>query len=226
MPSTPKPSPQKTAAAQPAKPKAAAAAATPKAAPKPVPPAPAKPAAPLKGVVNKPAPAAKPAEAAAVEPKAPRPSAKAPAAPAPIVIRPFSRSVEVRAGAVEKQAGKQQKLSATELRKTRDELVAMRNRLITKTHVMRKVALERYDEINTEEDCIDQFDRLFEIEKIASVQEFVHLIDEALRSFDEGTYGTCQKCGIPIERARIQALPFAKACIRCQNETERMKARA
>ena len=101
----------------------------------------------------------------------------------------------------------------------------MRNRLTAKTNVMRMVALERNDEITTEEDGIDQFDRLFEIEKIASVQEFVYLIDEALRAFDDGVYGNCQKCGTPIEKARIQALPFAKTCIRCQNEAERQNAR-
>ena len=228
MPSSPKPSPVKnTATPRAAKPKAAPApaaakAAAPKpAAPKPAAPA-AKPVAPPKAVVNK------PAEAPPAEPRqTPRPpKAPAHAAPAPIVIRPFSRSLEARAGTAEKQAAKPQKLSAAELRKTRDELVAMRNRLITKTQVMRRVALERYDEINTEEDGIDQFDRLFEIEKIASVQEFVNLIDEALRALDEGVYGACQKCGVPIEKARIQALPFAKACIRCQNEAERMKSRA
>ncbi|MCL1888325.1 MAG: TraR/DksA C4-type zinc finger protein, partial [Kiritimatiellaeota bacterium] len=143
-----------------------------------------------------------------------------------LVIRPFSRTAEAKKAAEEKQPSKQAKLSATELRRTRDELVAMRNRLTAKAHVMRRVALERNDEINTEEDGIDQFDRLFEIEKIASVQEFVYLIDEALHALDEGVYGVCQKCGGAIEKARIQALPFAKACIHCQNEAERMKARA
>ena len=233
MPSTPKSSSTKTAAPRAATPaKAAPAAAPAKAAAKPAAPAPApvaKPGAPAKAAASKAAPApVKHAEAPPAEARAPRPP-KPPAHPAPsapIVIRPFSRTLEPRGTTVEKQVAKPQKLSATELRKTRDELVAMRNRLTAKTHVMRKVALERYDEINTEEDGIDQFDRLFEIEKIASVQEFVHLVDEALRALDEGTYGVCQKCGAAIERARIQALPFAKACIRCQNETERMKARA
>ena len=221
MPSTPKPSsPKTTAPAAVPKDKAAAAPSKPAAPAKPAKPAVAVKPAPPPKPVEKPAPVA-PAEA-----KPPRPPAKAAPAPAPLVIRPFRRTLEPRTNAAEKLAAKPQKLSATELRRTRDELVAMRNRLTAKAHVMRRVALERNDEINTEEDCIDQFDRLFEIEKIASVQEFVHLIDEALRALDEGTYGACQKCGAPIEKARIQALPFAKACIRCQNETERMKARA
>ncbi|MCL1888818.1 MAG: TraR/DksA C4-type zinc finger protein [Kiritimatiellaeota bacterium] len=90
---------------------------------------------------------------------------------------------------------------------------------------MKQVALERNEEITTEEDGIDQFERLFEIEKIASVQEFVYLIDEALLAFDNGVYGVCQKCACHIEKARIQALPFAKTCIRCQNETERLAHR-
>jgi len=171
---------------------------------------------------------AKPVEAAPVPVVAIKTQAPAPA-PAPsgpsLVIRPFSRVAEAKKNAADKQPAKPQKLSPTELRKIRDDLVAMRNRLTVKTNVMRRVALERNDEINTEEDGIDQFDRLFEIEKIASVQEFIYLIDEALHALDEGVYGNCQKCGCHIEKARIQALPFAKTCVHCQNEAERAKAR-
>ena len=205
-----------------------------KAAPKPVAKTPPKkkPApAPAKTAKAAPKPVAKKTVAAPVaakpaEPKKEVRSAKpAPVVPGPLTIRPFSRSTESKRAPEPVQSAKAPKLSATELKKLRAELVALRNRLTAKTTVMRQVALERNDEINTEEDGIDQFDRLFEISKVASVQEFVYLIDEAFRAFDEGVYGVCQKCGCSIEKARIQALPFAKTCIRCQNEAERLKNR-
>lgn len=34
----------------------------------------------------------------------------------------------------------------------------------------------------------------------------------------EGTYGDCQRCGEPIEPARLQALPAAEFCLRCADQ--------
>ncbi|MCY1532805.1 RNA polymerase-binding transcription factor DksA [compost metagenome] len=31
----------------------------------------------------------------------------------------------------------------------------------------------------------------------------------------EGTYGECLRCGEPIERARLQAVPAAEFCLKC-----------
>ena len=203
-----------------------------KAAPKPVAKTPPKKnPAPAKKTTAAPQPVAKKTAAAPVVAKSAetrkeaRPVKSAPVVPGPLTIRPFSRSAENKRAPDPVQSAKPPKLSAVELKKLRAELVALRNRLTAKTTVMRQVALERNDEINTEEDGIDQFDRLFEISKVASVQEFVYLIDEAFRALDDGVYGVCQKCAATIEKARIQALPFAKTCIRCQNEAERLKNR-
>jgi DnaK suppressor protein len=40
-------------------------------------------------------------------------------------------------------------------------------------------------------------------------------IEEALRKFDEGTYGRCESCGNPIAEARLEAMPAARLCIDC-----------
>lgn len=45
-------------------------------------------------------------------------------------------------------------------------------------------------------------------------------IDEALRRLDEGLYGICENCGTPIGEARLQALPFARRCVACQEQAE------
>lgn len=37
----------------------------------------------------------------------------------------------------------------------------------------------------------------------------------ALTRIDNGTYGTCAKCGAPIARARLEAQPTASRCIKC-----------
>jgi RNA polymerase-binding protein DksA len=48
----------------------------------------------------------------------------------------------------------------------------------------------------------------------------------ALRRIAEGTYGTCEECGAPIEAARLAALPEATTCVRCQQDRERAADRA
>ena len=45
-------------------------------------------------------------------------------------------------------------------------------------------------------------------------------IENALRRMREGQYGICETCDIPIPMARINALPYATMCIKCQREAE------
>src|SRR5918999_6579399 len=47
----------------------------------------------------------------------------------------------------------------------------------------------------------------------------------ALQKFEDGSYGTCERCGETIADKRLEALPFARYCINCQRlveEEERM----
>ena len=45
-------------------------------------------------------------------------------------------------------------------------------------------------------------------------------IDEALRRLDEGSYGTCERCGNPIPDARLEAVPTARYDAACQSAVE------
>jgi len=40
----------------------------------------------------------------------------------------------------------------------------------------------------------------------------------ALQRLDEGTYGTCDRCGESISKGRLDALPTAELCIQCAEE--------
>jgi len=42
-------------------------------------------------------------------------------------------------------------------------------------------------------------------------------IDLALAKLDNGTYGTCERCGQPIPRARLKAMPSAALCVGCKS---------
>ncbi len=41
-------------------------------------------------------------------------------------------------------------------------------------------------------------------------------IDEALRRIEDGTFGTCARCGRPIAEERLEAMPYATKCIECK----------
>ncbi len=47
-------------------------------------------------------------------------------------------------------------------------------------------------------------------------------INRALQRIDEGTYGQCESCGGSIGHRRLKALPFARLCIECKQEEERL----
>ncbi len=45
-------------------------------------------------------------------------------------------------------------------------------------------------------------------------------IDAALARIDDGTYGTCSRCGRPIGAERLDAVPYATLCIEDKRERE------
>jgi RNA polymerase-binding transcription factor DksA len=48
-------------------------------------------------------------------------------------------------------------------------------------------------------------------------QAHAHLVDvdAALARLDDGTHGTCERCGGPIPDARLEARPTARTCVTC-----------
>jgi RNA polymerase-binding transcription factor DksA len=46
-------------------------------------------------------------------------------------------------------------------------------------------------------------------------------INDALRRLYNGEYGSCETCGQPIARARLEAIPHARQCVTCKSKEER-----
>jgi len=40
-------------------------------------------------------------------------------------------------------------------------------------------------------------------------------VEVALKKIEEGTYGTCERCGKIIQAARLEAIPYTPYCIEC-----------
>lgn len=55
------------------------------------------------------------------------------------------------------------------------------------------------------------------------ISEQLAEIEHALAKFDKGTYGFCDRCGAPIDPARLEALPQASLCMKCKAEVKDVK---
>jgi len=60
----------------------------------------------------------------------------------------------------------------------------------------------------------------FELEKRLALEKQIKdrlaEVEHALRKFEEGTYGLCDRCGQGIDPARLEALPEANLCLSCK----------
>ena len=73
-------------------------------------------------------------------------------------------------------------------------------------------------DVGLDDESADAGSATFEREKDLSIEnnvrDLMQKIDRALKRIDDGTYGICERCGKPIEKARIKALPYVDLCIK------------
>ena len=73
-------------------------------------------------------------------------------------------------------------------------------------------------DVGLDDESADAGTATFEREKDLSIEQNVRdllqKIERALHKIDAGTYGICERCGKPIEKARIKALPYVDLCIK------------
>jgi len=73
-------------------------------------------------------------------------------------------------------------------------------------------------EVAFDDETADAGTATFERERDLSIEEnardLMAKIDRALERMADGSYGVCERCGKPIEKARIRALPYVDLCIK------------
>ena len=65
------------------------------------------------------------------------------------------------------------------------------------------------------------FERDQEMSLAQNAREMLEQAQLALRLFDSGEYGTCESCGNPIGKDRLQVFPRATLCMTCKKREER-----
>ncbi len=65
------------------------------------------------------------------------------------------------------------------------------------------------------------YEREQEISLANNAREMLDQNQRALERLDNGTYGTCESCGNPVGKLRLQAAPRATLCMPCKTKEER-----
>ena len=65
------------------------------------------------------------------------------------------------------------------------------------------------------------FEREHEMSLANNRREMVEEVERALARIDAGTYSTCDMCGGPIGKARLESFPRATLCRACKEREER-----
>jgi len=61
---------------------------------------------------------------------------------------------------------------------------------------------------------------------LMALERKLESVKAALRAIDKGKYGICERCGEPIDPARLEVRPDATLCLNCQREVERIAKKA
>lgn len=67
----------------------------------------------------------------------------------------------------------------------------------------------------------DAYEKDFALSLLSQEQDALYEIEEALKRIEAGTYGICEMSGKPIPAARLEAVPFARCTVECQQQIER-----
>jgi DnaK suppressor protein len=105
----------------------------------------------------------------------------------------------------------------------RDRLLGRREGLVGQVMEAEMYSRERDSEAT--QDPADMAANAYTKELLVSMsandRRLLELIDEALQRIEAGEYGDCVHCGEPVQEKRLEAVPWARHCLRCQDLQER-----
>lgn len=203
----------------------------------------ARPAAPKRK-----APPSKPAKKTAVKPKpvkkavvTPMPAKKPVVRPAPVKKpaaspAPVKKPVGPAKPVADKAAApRKSPLNRKDLEDFRKRLLTMRDSIVDEISFLAGENLNKNQReasgdlsnysMHMADQGTDNFDREFALNLVSNEQNVLYEIDEAIQRIEAGTFGLCEKTGLPIETARLKAMPYTRLSLAAQEELERKNKR-
>ena len=105
----------------------------------------------------------------------------------------------------------------------RDKLLGRREGLVGQVMEAEQYSRERDSEAT--QDPADMAANAYTKELLFSMsandRRLLDLIDDALVRIEAGEYGECVHCGDSVQDKRLEAVPWARHCLRCQDLQER-----
>jgi RNA polymerase-binding protein DksA len=112
----------------------------------------------------------------------------------------------------------------------RDRLVALRARLRGDVNQLADAALKKNGNVTGNISSMpihmadigtENFDQEFTLSLMQTEESTLEAIEAALERIEDGTYGTCEECGVKIPKARLNAIPYATTCVKCAEQLEK-----
>lgn len=88
-----------------------------------------------------------------------------------------------------------------------------------------RIDLRNSAERSADETDTDAYEREKTLALVHSLERKLESLDRAIESAQKGTYGICESCGDRIDPARLEILPQATLCLKCQREYEHRNRR-
>jgi RNA polymerase-binding transcription factor len=101
-----------------------------------------------------------------------------------------------------------------------EKLLQVKEQLLAEVQRLRD-ALKTEVDPDADEGDPDLVEREKALALVSTMEYRLESIEYALRQAQEGSYGICERCGEPIDPARLEALPEATLCIKCKAIVER-----
>lgn len=120
-------------------------------------------------------------------------------------------------------------MKESDLKVYRERLLMLRARLRGDVNAMADAALRNSGMGGSESSSMpihmaelgsDNFEQEFTLSLMATEEDTLNRIDEALQRVEQGTYGKCEECGGAITKLRLNAIPFTPVCIKCAEALE------
>lgn len=132
-----------------------------------------------------------------------------------------------------KSASRKERFSKKELEVYRDKLLDLKDDLMKQIHEISEESLRKSQNeasgditkhsLHLADRASDTYERDFNLSLVSSESKIVTEIDEALKRIEHNEYGFCLKCGKPIAKKRLDAIPYARHETKCQEEIERQQ---
>lgn len=134
-----------------------------------------------------------------------------------------------------KKSTKTAKMKKSEMRPYKKKLHAQRSMLAGDINHMEEEALKKNRKdssgdlsnmpVHLADVSSDNYEQEFTLGLMENKGEVLSEIEHALEKMDDGTYGYCETCQKRIKKGRLEAIPYTRYCISCQEVAERENER-